>query len=251
MLMLRGAQTPGELKQRTERMQGFADMAELQDVLTALIDKRARRRARAAPRAEGGALPAPALRGPRRRRARGDRRRGRGRAGRGGPAAAAARRADGSAGGRGRGAARGSRRAAGRARRMRADATFTVESFTPAALEPAPPEVTTALPLGVATIEKRFSGEVTGRSVTIFVAAFDQARGVGSYVAMESFEGARVAPRARSTSSIPLRRRARIDPTSTSSSSRPAERVRSRRSRVGRAVDRRRGTHRVWFDYSL
>jgi uncharacterized protein YceH (UPF0502 family) len=40
VLMLRGAQTPGELKQRTERMQSFADLAELEEVLTRLIDKR-------------------------------------------------------------------------------------------------------------------------------------------------------------------------------------------------------------------
>jgi uncharacterized protein len=39
VLMLRGPQTPGELKQRTERMQGFASIGELEDVLTGLIDK--------------------------------------------------------------------------------------------------------------------------------------------------------------------------------------------------------------------
>jgi uncharacterized protein len=39
VLMLRGPQTPGELKQRTERMQPFAGVAELQDVLTRLIDR--------------------------------------------------------------------------------------------------------------------------------------------------------------------------------------------------------------------
>src|SRR3954466_7049734 len=39
VLMLRGPQTPGELKQRTERMQGFADIGELEEVLTRLIDK--------------------------------------------------------------------------------------------------------------------------------------------------------------------------------------------------------------------
>jgi uncharacterized protein len=37
VLMLRGAQTPGELKQRTERLQGFADLAALQEVLERLI----------------------------------------------------------------------------------------------------------------------------------------------------------------------------------------------------------------------
>jgi uncharacterized protein YceH (UPF0502 family) len=39
VLLLRGDQTPGELKQRTERMQGFADLSELQDVLTGMIDR--------------------------------------------------------------------------------------------------------------------------------------------------------------------------------------------------------------------
>jgi uncharacterized protein YceH (UPF0502 family) len=39
VLMLRGAQTPGELKQRTERMQGFTSIGELEEVLTRLIDK--------------------------------------------------------------------------------------------------------------------------------------------------------------------------------------------------------------------
>jgi len=39
VLMLRGPQTPGELKQRTERMQGFADISALHEVLTRLIDK--------------------------------------------------------------------------------------------------------------------------------------------------------------------------------------------------------------------
>jgi uncharacterized protein YceH (UPF0502 family) len=40
VLMLRGAQTPGELKQRTERMKGFADLAAVQEVLERLIDRR-------------------------------------------------------------------------------------------------------------------------------------------------------------------------------------------------------------------
>src|SRR4051794_40596322 len=39
VLMLRGPQTPGELKQRTERMQPFADLAALHDLLTGLIDR--------------------------------------------------------------------------------------------------------------------------------------------------------------------------------------------------------------------
>jgi uncharacterized protein len=39
VLMLRGAQTPGELKQRTERMQGFADLAAVQEMLERLIER--------------------------------------------------------------------------------------------------------------------------------------------------------------------------------------------------------------------
>jgi hypothetical protein len=38
-------------------------------------------------------------------------------------------------------------------------------------------------------MEKHFEGEVAGHSATLFTAAFDQAAGVGTYVAMESFEG--------------------------------------------------------------
>ena len=39
VLLLRGAQTPGELKQRTERMQGFPDLGAVQDALDALIGR--------------------------------------------------------------------------------------------------------------------------------------------------------------------------------------------------------------------
>jgi hypothetical protein len=39
VLMLRGAQTPGELKQRTERMHGFADLAAVHAALDVLIER--------------------------------------------------------------------------------------------------------------------------------------------------------------------------------------------------------------------
>jgi uncharacterized protein len=39
VLMLRGAQTPGELKQRTERMHAFAELASVQDTLEQLIGR--------------------------------------------------------------------------------------------------------------------------------------------------------------------------------------------------------------------
>jgi uncharacterized protein YceH (UPF0502 family) len=40
VLMLRGPQTPGELKTRTERLQPFGEMAELTDTLERLIERR-------------------------------------------------------------------------------------------------------------------------------------------------------------------------------------------------------------------
>jgi hypothetical protein len=70
---------------------------------------------------------------------------------------------------------------------MRAEATFTVSDFAPA---PVPPQdVETALPVGVATMTKTYVGAIEGRSQTIFTSAFDQAKGIGTYVAMESFAG--------------------------------------------------------------
>ncbi len=39
VLLLRGAQTPGELKQRTERMQGFPDLPAVQDTLDRLVER--------------------------------------------------------------------------------------------------------------------------------------------------------------------------------------------------------------------
>lgn len=39
-------------------------------------------------------------------------------------------------------------------------------------------------------MEKHFEGGINGRSATLFIAAYDQEAGIGTYVAMESFEGA-------------------------------------------------------------
>jgi hypothetical protein len=71
---------------------------------------------------------------------------------------------------------------------VRADATFAVTTFTPREVAAAM-EVTTGLPVGVAVMEKQFVGAITGRSATLFTYAFDNATGVGTYVALESFEG--------------------------------------------------------------
>jgi Protein of unknown function (DUF3224) len=71
---------------------------------------------------------------------------------------------------------------------MRADATFEVANFVPAPVSAEPP-ITTALPVGVATMVKTYRGAATGRSTTIFTSAFDPSTGTGTYVALESFEG--------------------------------------------------------------
>jgi uncharacterized protein len=49
VLMLRGAQTPGELKQRTERMHGFASPAEVVQTLDGLAERELVRRAERRP----------------------------------------------------------------------------------------------------------------------------------------------------------------------------------------------------------
>lgn len=69
-----------------------------------------------------------------------------------------------------------------------AEGTFEVTSFAP--LPDAPPTgIETAMSLGVATIEKSFSGAVQGRSVAIFTGAQGTATTAGSYVALEAFTG--------------------------------------------------------------
>lgn len=71
---------------------------------------------------------------------------------------------------------------------MKAAAIFSTRNFKPVELHPVP-AIATALPVGVATLEKHYSGEIEGRSATLFTAAFDPASGTGSYLALESFEG--------------------------------------------------------------
>lgn len=69
---------------------------------------------------------------------------------------------------------------------MTVSGTFTVSDFVPTDWVP---EITTALAVGHLHMVKTYAGEVTGRSITQFSSAFDQAAGIGAYVALESFEG--------------------------------------------------------------
>ncbi|MFE3544976.1 DUF3224 domain-containing protein [Nocardia sp. NPDC059177] len=72
---------------------------------------------------------------------------------------------------------------------MKATGTFEVTAFEPTDLRPRP-DITTGLPVGVSTMTKVYAGEIEGQSATLFTAAFDMTSGAGTYVAMESFEGA-------------------------------------------------------------
>ncbi|MFJ6048651.1 DUF3224 domain-containing protein [Streptomyces sp. NPDC092307] len=134
---------------------------------------------------------------------------------------------------------------------MRATGTFTIKAFVPTELKPEP-AVPTGLPVGVATMEKSFEGEIVGRSATLFTAAFDQGTGVGTYVAMESFEGSLHGLEGAFNF---------VHSATTSGSDRTAEfftivpssgigALAGISGAGGMAVDAD-GTHRIWFDYQL
>ncbi|MET9887788.1 DUF3224 domain-containing protein [Streptomyces sp. NPDC006430] len=133
---------------------------------------------------------------------------------------------------------------------MRASGTFEVAGFTPAPVSG--PGIETAVSVGVATMEKQYAGEVTGRSTTLFTAAFDQSRGTGTYVAMESFEGelrgrAGTFNFAHSATTLGEDRESEffvIVPTSGTGA------LAGITGTGGVAVDAD-GTHRIWFDYEL
>ncbi|WP_433599507.1 DUF3224 domain-containing protein [Nocardia sp. CA-135953] len=130
---------------------------------------------------------------------------------------------------------------------MKAIGTFSVACRTPTDVVP-DPAVATALPVGIAQIEKEFAGEITGRSTTLF--AFDQATGAGMYVAMESIEGAlhdRVGSFAHSATTLGTDRTAEfftIVPTS------GAGELTGITGTGGLTVDTD-GVHHIWFDYEL
>lgn len=72
--------------------------------------------------------------------------------------------------------------------RSRAEGTFQVVSFTPVEIAPAA-AIATAMDGGVATMEKQFSGQIAGRSATLFTGCRDDGSGAGAYVALEAFAG--------------------------------------------------------------
>ncbi len=69
----------------------------------------------------------------------------------------------------------------------RSEGTFEVRRFTPADV-PASVAVSNAMQLGVATMEKQFTGGVDGTSATWFTGG-QAVGGAGTYVALEAFAG--------------------------------------------------------------
>lgn len=49
--------------------------------------------------------------------------------------------------------------------------------------------IATGTPVGVATMTKQFEGDIDGAASTLFASAYDQTSGVGTYMAIESFQG--------------------------------------------------------------
>lgn len=134
---------------------------------------------------------------------------------------------------------------------MRSNGTFSVKAFNPAAVTPEP-AISTALPVGVATMEKSYEGDVEGRSATIFTSAFDQATGVGTYIALESFEGS--VDRLAGAFNF-------VHSASTSGADRAAEyfaivpssgtgQLAGITGTGGLAIDPD-GTHRIWIEYQI
>jgi hypothetical protein len=134
---------------------------------------------------------------------------------------------------------------------MRAAGSFTVEAFAPTELTP-DPAITTGLPVGVVTMEKHFQGEAAGRSATLFTAAFDETTGVGTYIAMESFDGSLHDQQGafnfvHSATTTGLDRTAEFFTIVPSSGTGQLTGI---TGTGGMAVDAD-GTHRIWFDYHL
>ena len=97
-----------------------------------------------------------------------------------------------------------------------------------------------------------FEGEIAGRAATVFTSAYDQEAGVGTYVAMESFEGS-VGGRSGAFNFV--------HSASTTGSDRSAELLRivpasgtgelAGITGTGGIAVEADGTHRIWLDYEL
>jgi hypothetical protein len=134
---------------------------------------------------------------------------------------------------------------------MRANGTFSVKAFNPTSLAPEP-AIETALPVGVVLMEKHFDGGIAGRSATVFTAAFNQTTGVGTYVAMESFEGT-VDGREGAFNFVHSASTGGSDPSAEYFAIVPSSGTGQLAgiSGTGGLVIDPDGTHRIWLDYEV
>jgi hypothetical protein len=126
--------------------------------------------------------------------------------------------------------------------------TFTTQDFKPSPVKPIP-HILTGLPTGISTMEKIYSGSISGHSTTIFLAAFDPEKGVGTYVAMESFEG-KLDDRKGAFNfihSAATKAKNRTNEFFTIVEGSGTEALTGIRGKGGIAIDED-GTHRIWFD---
>ncbi|MGF2947658.1 DUF3224 domain-containing protein [Microbacterium alcoholitolerans] len=134
---------------------------------------------------------------------------------------------------------------------MHASGTFTVAAFAPVD-PPLDTGVETAVSVAVVRMEKHFTGEVAGRSTTVFTYALDHGTEIGGYVAMESFDGV-LGGRSGTfnfSHSATTVGEDRSDESFTIIPSSGAGELAGISGSGGIAVDAD-GTHRIWFDYRL
>lgn len=108
------------------------------------------------------------------------------------------------------------------------------------------------MPVVISTMNKHYEGGITGRSATLFTAAYDQSTGVGTYVAMESFDGTVNGLRgafnfAHAATTMGEGRQAEYFTIVPGSGTGELAGI---TGSGGLAVDPD-GTHRIWFDYEL
>jgi hypothetical protein len=134
---------------------------------------------------------------------------------------------------------------------IRAEGTFNVASFDLVDLKP-DVLIPTAMETGIATMKKRYSGAVEGRSSTLFTSSRHAESGAATYVALESFEGSLngVAGSFNYVHSASTHGQDRYGEFFSIVAASGTKGLAGINGAGGLAVDPN-GTHRVWFDYSL
>jgi hypothetical protein len=132
-----------------------------------------------------------------------------------------------------------------------AEGTFNVASFDLVELDPAV-LIATAMETGIATMEKRYAGNIEGRSTTLFTSSRHAETGAATYVALESFEGSLngVAGSFNYVHSASTHGEDRYGEFFSIVGASGTGGLAGINGTGGLAVEPN-GTHRIWFDYTL